>query len=115
MRRFKRYLNILQKACASSRNGAANSNANTLFGMERFPFANHIRQTLDGVPFEQFDDVFIAMVRNLDRKSALRRMRHLWDRTLIAFDGHQTFSTTITCNNCSTRLNHGAKIKKIPS
>ncbi|MDE2792401.1 MAG: hypothetical protein OXI81_18565 [Paracoccaceae bacterium] len=55
------------------------------------------------MPPEPFDDVFIAMVRDLDRKGALRRMRRLRDRTLIALDGTQTFSSTmIKCGNRST-------------
>ncbi len=83
------------------------SNARTLFGMERIPCDNHIRQTLDGVPPEHFDDVFISMVRDLDRKGALRGMRRLKDRTLIALDGTEYFnSDKIKCDNCSTRTHN---------
>ncbi|MDE2915449.1 MAG: hypothetical protein OXL68_21345 [Paracoccaceae bacterium] len=97
---FLAFQRMLEDLCGDS-------NARTLFGMERIPCDNHIRQTLDGVPPEHFDDVFIAMVRDLDRKGALRRMRRLRDRTLIALDGTQTFSsTTIKCDNCSTRTRH---------
>ena len=63
------------------------------------------------MPPEPFDDGFIAMVRDLDRKGALRRMRRLRDRTLIALDGTQTFSSTmIKCGNCST----GTRVKFQP-
>ena len=51
------------------------SNTRILFGMKRIPCDNHIRQTLDGVLPEHFDDVLITMVPDLDRKGALRGMR----------------------------------------
>ncbi len=80
------------------------SNAHTLFGMERIPCDNHIRQTLDGIPAEHFDDVFISVARDLERKGALRGMRRLDDRTLIALDGTEYFnSCKIKCDNCSSR------------
>ena len=81
---FLAFQRMLEDRCGDS-------NARTLFGMERIPCDNHIRQTLDGVPPEHFDDVFISMVRDLDRKGALRGMRRLKDRTLIALDGTEYF------------------------
>ncbi len=94
---FPAFQRMLEDRCGDS-------NALTLFGMERIPCGNHIRQTLDGVPPEHFDDVFISIVRDLDRKGALRGMRRLKDRTLIALDGTEHFnSDKIKCGNCSTQ------------
>ena len=83
------------------------SNARTLFGMERIPCDNHIRQTLDGMEPEHFDDVFISVAHDLDRKGALRGMRRLKDRTLIALDGTEYFNSyKVKCDNCPTRTRH---------
>ena len=81
---FLAFQRMLEDRCGDS-------NARTLFGMERIPCDNHIRQTLDGVPPEHFDG--ISVVRDLDRKGALRGMRRLKDRTLIALDGTEYFNS----------------------
>ena len=97
---FLAFQRMLEDRCGDS-------NARTLFGMDRTPRDNHIRQTLDGVPLEHFDDVFISVARDLDRKGALRGMRRLGDRTLIALDGTESFnSDKVKCDNCSTRTRH---------
>ena len=41
-----------QRALAA---GGRRSNAHTLFGLDRIPCDNHVRQLLDGVPPEHFD------------------------------------------------------------
>ena len=46
--------------------GRRRSNAHTLFGLDRIPCDNHIRQLLDGVPTEHFDGQFHAIVGDLD-------------------------------------------------
>ena len=97
---FLAFQRMLEDRCGDS-------NARTLFGMQKIPCDNHIRQTLDGVPPEHFDDVFISVARDLDRKGALRGMRRLGDRTLIALDGTEYFnSCKVKCSNCLTRTRH---------
>ena len=84
--------------------GGARSNAHTLFGLSRIPCDNHIRQILDGVPAERFDGQFHALVEDLDARGALRPMRRLDGRALVALDGTEFFrSRNIRCDNCSTR------------
>ena len=97
---FLTFQRMLEDRCGDS-------NARTLFGMDRIPCDNHIRQTLYGTPPEHFDDVFISAARDLDRKGDLRGMRRLRDRTLTALDGTEYFnSDKVKCDNCSTRTRH---------
>ena len=63
------------------------SNAHTLFGLTRMPCDNHIRQLLDGVPPDRFDELFQHIVEDLDAAGGLDRMRRLDGRVLIALDG----------------------------
>ena len=80
------------------------SNAHTLFGLTRIPCDNHIRQLLDGVPPDRFDELFQHIVEDLDAAGGLDRMRRLDGRVLIALDGTEYFrSRKIDCPNCSTR------------
>ncbi len=80
------------------------SNAHTLFGLDRIPCDNHIRQLLDGVPAEHFDAQFHALVGDLDAHGGLAAMRCLDDRVPVALDGTEFFrSRKIRCDNCSTR------------
>ncbi len=80
------------------------SNAHTLFGLDRIPCDNHIRQLLDGVPTEHFDGQFHAIVEDLDARGALAPMRRLDGHTLVALDGTEFFrSRKVHCDNCSTR------------
>lgn len=80
------------------------SNAHTLFGLERIPCDNHIRQLLDGVAPEHFDEEFYGLVEDLRAQDGLSPMRRLDARVLIALDGTQYFrSRKLHCPNCSTR------------
>ena len=84
--------------------GGRRSNAHTLFGLDRIPCDNHVRQLLDGVPAEHFDAQFHAIVGDLDAHGGLAAMRRLDDRLLVALDGTEFFrSRKIHCDNCSTR------------
>ena len=80
------------------------SNAQALFGLTRIPCDNHIRQLLDGVPPDRFEELFQHIVEDLDAAGGLDRMRRLDGRVLIALDGTEYFrSRKIDCPNCSTR------------
>ncbi len=90
-----------QRALAETR---TRSNAHTLFGLDRIPCDNHIRQLLDGVPTEHFDGQFHAIVEDLDAHGALEPMRRLDGHTLVALDGTEFFrSRKVHCDHCSTR------------
>ena len=90
-----------QRALAEAR---TRSNAQTLFGLDRIPCDNHIRQLLDGVPTAHFDGQFHDILQDLQAHGALAPMRRLKGRALIALDGTEFFrSRKIECPNCSTR------------
>ncbi len=87
------------------------SNCLTLFGMEKIPSDNQIRNLLDPVPPEHFDTVFIDVARDLDNRGALAALRSrrggLNRKTLIALDGTEYFnSCKVSCPNCSTRTHN---------
>lgn len=80
------------------------NNARSLFGLERIPTDNHIRQTLDPVPpqeiFPYFDELFTAF----EQTGLLEAMRAIDNARLIALDGTWYFSSqsrNIHCPNCS--------------
>ena len=80
------------------------SNAHTLFGLDRIPCDNHIRQLLDGVPAAHFDARFHDLAADLGARGALAPMRRLDGHTLVALDGTEFFrSRKVHCDNCSTR------------
>ena len=81
------------------------SNAHTLFGLDRIPCDNHIRQLLDGVPPAHFDDAFHALAGDLDACGGLTPMRRLDDRLLVALDGTEFFrSRKIHCDNSAVLI-----------
>ncbi len=96
-----------QRALAEQR---GRSNAHTLFGLDRIPCDNQIRQLLDGVGPEHFDGLFHGIVEDLQAHGGLEPMRRLDGRVLVALDGTQYFrSRKIHCPRCSTRKrNDGA-------
>ena len=88
--------------------GRGTSNARTLFGMDRIPCDNHIRQMPDGVPPEHFDGVFSAIIADLEGTGVLSDMRCLDGRVLVALDGSEHFrSRKLHCGQCSTRRTGG--------
>ena len=81
------------------------SNCLTPFGMDCIPSDNHIRKILDPAPPENFDNVFINMVRDLEARGALRSLHRNrfgleHPSTLIALDGSEYVSPYAI--NCST-------------
>lgn len=90
-----------QKAMEKSR---GQSNARSLFQIDRIPSDNHIRQILDPIEpdnlFGLFDDLYEAF----DDSGVLKTMRAVHDTQLIALDGTWYFtsqSENIHCENCS--------------
>jgi len=87
--------------------GRGRSNCQTLFGMERIPSDNHIRQVLDGHAPEVFDGLFLKAVTVAAAADGLKAFRRLDGRVLIALDGTEHFrSSKIHCPHCS-RQRHG--------
>jgi hypothetical protein len=80
------------------------NNARSLFGVERIPCDNHIRQTLDPVEagelFGLFDDLHQAFAET----GLLQNMRAVQNTRLLALDATWYFSSpskNIHCPNCS--------------
>jgi hypothetical protein len=85
-------------------------NTQTLFGMGKIPSDNHIRNMLDGVSPEHFDENFFFMLDELEN-SKVRVVRNvLAGSTLIALDGSEYHcSQKISCPSCSKRKHSDAR------
>lgn len=80
------------------------SNARTLFGLEKIPSDNQIRNLLDPISPDHFHVDFEWVIDELDRTGHLERFRSYQDTWLIAFDGLTYHSSTqIHCPKCSKR------------
>ena len=91
--------------------GRGRSNCQRLFGMERIPCDNHIRQMLDGHSPGVFDGVFLKAVAAADAADGLKAFRRLDSRVLIALDGTEHFrSSKIHCPHCSRQQHADGKI-----
>ncbi len=81
------------------------SNAQTLFGIEKVPTPNHIRAMLDPVEPEAIFPVYDAVYRALDEQGILESFRGVKNTRYIALDGTWYFSSQsehIHCKNCSS-------------
>lgn len=80
------------------------SNAATLFGVDRIPSAQQIRNLLDPVDPVHLAPLLLEIVEGLYRTGALEGHRAFADGFLVALEGTQYFSSeAICCPNCSTR------------
>lgn len=78
------------------------SNAQSLFHLEKIPSDNHIRQTLDTVPPEELFPCYDAVLESLRQANLLESWRAIHDTILIALDGTWYCSSkNIHCDNCS--------------
>jgi len=80
------------------------NNARSLFGVERIPCDNHIRQTLDPVEAGELFSLFDDLHQAFDETGLLEAMRAVKNTRLIALDGTWYFcsqSQNIHCENCS--------------
>lgn len=98
-----------QRALKSNR---GRSNCETLFGMERIPTDNHIRDMLDAVPPDHLFPLFDRALELLEERQGLRFFRRLDGHVLIALDGTEFFtSQKIGCPHCQTRKRGNGKIE----
>lgn len=80
-------------------------NTQTLFGMEKIPTDNHIRQMLDGVDPGHFEQAYFFIIDNMLAVTPRAARNVLGGRTLIALDGSEYFcSKSINCPACSKRM-----------
>ncbi len=90
----------------SMKMGKGKSNAETMFGIDKIPSDNHIRDILDEVPPEQLLPIYHEMFSAYQQNEILESFRGFGDTILIPLDGTWYFSSkTIHCENCLTK-NH---------
>lgn len=90
--------------------GRGKSNCQTLFGMDRIPTDNHIRDMLDPVEPTALFPLFGKVLDVLDKRGALRFFQRLDGHVLIALDGTEYFkSQKLGCPNCQTRKRSNGK------
>ena len=80
------------------------NNARSLFGLQRIPCDNHIRQTLDPVKASELFGLFDDLHKAFDETGLLAAMRAVQNTRLIALDATWYFSSqskNIHCENCS--------------
>lgn len=80
------------------------SNVHSLFGVERIPSDNQIRNLLDSLEPELLYGVFTKGLKAVEESGQLEAFRSYDGQVLISCDGTQTISSqTINCPNCSQR------------
>ncbi len=90
-----------QKALEARR---GRSNCASLFGMEKIPTDNHIRDMLDPVAPEALFAMFDSTLQALEAGGGLADFRRLGDHVLIALDGTEYHvSRKVSCPRCSRR------------
>lgn len=96
--------------------GQGRSNRRTLFGVEKIPSDNHIRDMLDGADPALLAPCFLRM-EQLPRGPAPREaFGRLGGGTLVALDGTEYFrGQKITCPHCPTRKRSNGKIESYHS
>ena len=78
------------------------SNAESIFGIEKVPCDNQIRQLLDPIAPSYLFPMFELTFNTLEATGQLDAFRTFDDNLLFAFDGTQYFSSKeIHCQNCS--------------
>ena len=84
--------------------GRCKSNCSSLFGMDKIPTDNHIRDMLDPVAPAELFPLFGKALDMLEERGGLRFFRRLDGHVLIALDGTEYFkSQKLGCPNCQTR------------
>jgi hypothetical protein len=80
------------------------SNVGSLFGVERIPSDNQIRNLLDPIEPEWLYEVFWQGLKAVEASGQLEAFRSYAGQVLISCDGTQTISSSkVHCANCSRR------------
>lgn len=88
------------------------SNLQTLFHNVQVPSDNHIRDMLDGIPTEHFDQVFFQILSDIRPHKNFEHFQAIDGRVLVALDGSEYFSSyKLDCPNCSSRQHGNGKIE----
>jgi hypothetical protein len=90
--------------------GHTTNNCAALFGMEKIPSDNHIRDMLDEVSPQELQPCFDDCLQELREHGGLASFAVLGDRTAIALDGTEYFnSEKIDCPCCQHRTHGNGK------
>ena len=96
--------------------GRGRSNCQTLFGIEKIPSDNYIRDMLDAADPALLAPCFERIERLLQEPPMREAFGRLGARTLIALDGTEYFcSYKITCPHCQTRKRSNGKVESYHS
>jgi hypothetical protein len=86
------------------------SNCKTLFGIEKIPSDNHIRDLLDLVPPALLQPCFEYTLEQMRQHGGMKDFERLGGRLLIALDGSEYFcSEKRGCSRCLTRKRSNGK------
>jgi hypothetical protein len=96
--------------------GQGRSNCQTLFGIEKIPSDNYIRDMLDSADPALLAPCFEDTQRLLLEPAMREAFGRLGGRTLVALDGTEYFcSQKIACRHCQTRKRSNGKIESYHS
>ena len=96
--------------------GRGRSNRQTLFGIEKIPSDNDIRDTLDGADPAPLAPCFQAVEQRLLEPAMREAFVRLGGRTCVAVDGTEYFcSRKIACRHCQTRKHSNSKVESYHS
>lgn len=92
-------------------------NAQTLFGVEKFPCDNQIRTLIDPIHPSYFDPIFVEVFERLAQHHLFDSFRVLGEQLLVAMDGTHYFSSkALSCQNCLRRqLSNGQTLYYHPA
>jgi len=80
------------------------SNANSLFGIDKIPSNNQIRNLLDLQEPKQLYPVFSKVIKKMEEEDDLESYQSYQNNYLFSFDGTEFFSSSkISCEKCSTK------------
>ena len=78
-------------------------NASSLFGVDKIPSDNHIRDILDNINPNHIEPLFEELLNTLKKRGILEKYKYL-DSYLVLLDGTGYHSSkTISCEKCLTR------------
>jgi hypothetical protein len=96
-----------QKAMENSK---GKNNARSLFGIEKIPTDNHIRNLLDECEASLLNPVYLESFEWIEKNGYLKRYNGINGSILVALDGTEFFSSeSICCKNCLTKVKKNEK------
>ncbi len=86
------------------------NNIVSVFGAQRIPTDNHIRDLLDAIPAEAFAPLYDSLWAELESEGKLSAYHLLGERLLVGIDGIQYFSSNkVHCGQCSYSQGEGSR------